>query len=128
MNDCFEALEKSVISVFLDFSTAFGTVNCNILLKKLAHIGFWGKVWNWFKTYLTERKFYVDINNNYSETKISRMGVPQGSVIGPIMFLLYLNDLYHCSPNLSFTHFVDDTTIHASGRDIVSLSAMVLTD
>ena len=79
--------------VFIDLKKAFGTVNHNILLKKLEHYIIRENALMWFRSYLTDRKQYVTMNGSNSETRSITCGVPQGSVLGPILFLLYINDL-----------------------------------
>ena len=83
--------------IFIDLCKAFGTVNHDILLRKLEHYGIHGKAQIWFRSYLTNRKQYVSLNGVPSELKQTMCGVPQGSCLGPLLFLVYINDL----PNIS---------------------------
>jgi len=106
------------ISVFLDFSKAFDTVSHSILIRKLDHLGIRGVALDWFKSYLNGRRQYVDVNGCQSSLLDVKFGVPQGSVLGPTLFLLYINDMSKCSDILNFTHFADDTTISYSGDNI----------
>ena len=117
-----EALNKKehVIAIFCDLRKAFDTVNHNILIKKLKKIGILNKELEWFRSYLTGRKQSVCINGTCSNNVPIKMGVPQGSVLGPILFLIYINDLplFNSLKNLLFA---DDTTLLASGKNINEL-------
>ena len=90
---------------------AFDTVNHEILLHKLNYYGFRGVLNDWFRSYLHERKQKVCINGYESELKTLCHGVPQGSVLGPLLFLLYINNLHKCINHCSTFHFADDTNL-----------------
>ena len=108
-----EALDQKKVAcgIFVDLQKAFDTVNHEILLKKLSHYGFRGFINDWFRSYLFQRKQRVCLNGFESDTKMILHGVPQGSVLGPFLFLLYINDLHKCIKFSSTYHFADDTNI-----------------
>ena len=111
--------------IFVDFQKAFDTVNHDILLKKLEHYGFRGVINNWFRSYLTDRKQKVVINGFESESKILPHGVPQCSVLGPILFLIYINDLHRSIKYSTTYHFADDTNLLHISKDYKSLQRKV---
>ena len=90
-----EALENGdcVIGIFLDFSKAFDTIDHSILLQKLSFYGIQGVILSWFENYLSNRKQYVTYNGIKSKTEKVNCGVPQGSILGLLLFLIYINDL-----------------------------------
>ena len=112
---------ESVLGVFLDFSKAFDTVNHEILLNKLQKYGIRGKCNNWFESYLSNRKQCVCFNGVTSNLQSVQCGVPQGSVLGPLLFLLYINDIKNISSMLFTLLFADDTNVFIHGKDINAL-------
>ena len=113
--------KKYGCSVFIDLKKAFDTVDHDILLYKLEHYEIRGASLLWFKSYLYERKQFVHRNGIDSEVKTITCGVPQGSVLGPLLFLLNINDLPNISKELKFYLFADDTSIFLESNDLKSL-------
>ena len=97
--------------IFIDFQKAFDTVDHNILINKLQHYGIRGIANDWFKSYLTDRKQFVSINGFNSDLEFNNCGVPQGSILGPLLFLIYINDLHNSIKFCKTHHFADDTNL-----------------
>ena len=98
------------MAVFLDLSKAFDSISHNILLTKLERLGIRGTPKQWFESYLSNRKQYMELYKIKSQTASIKCGVPQGSILGPILFLVYVNDIFNASELDTFC-FADDTTV-----------------
>ena len=117
--------KQSSIAVYPDFSKAFDTVNHDILMSKLLHNGIRGVMQSWFKSYLSNRKHYVSVKNCSSSMSNITLGVSQGSVLGPVIFIWYIDDMHRSSHQMHFVHFPDGTTVFSSGSDINNVHTTV---
>ena len=124
------ALDKSQFAcgVFVDLQKAFDTVDNTILLKKLEHYGIRGIGNSWFHSYLSNRSQFVSILGYNSSLKIIMHGVPQGSVLGPLLFLLYINDLHDAIKYCMVHHFADDTNLLLFDTSLKSLRKKINID
>ena len=107
-------LDLSKAAVFLDLSKAFDTINHDLLLKKLKFYGFSNLALKIMDSYLSDRSQYVDLDGLTSDHQGVPVGVPQGSIQGPLLFLIYVNDLPNCTSILDATLFADDTSLTSS--------------
>jgi hypothetical protein len=112
---------KYLIAVLLDLSKAFDTVDYGILFGKLYKLGVRGLALEWIKSYLSNRYQYVCVKGVNSQKLPISSGVPQGSVLGPLLFLLYIDDMNKSSHHLNFVHFADDTTLFLEGDNLNSV-------
>ena len=111
--------------IFIDLKKAFDTVDHSILLHKLNHYGVRGIINTWFSSYLSKRSQSTQIGSAVSNKEEIVCGVPQGSVLGPLLFLIYVNDIYRCSQIFDFYLFADDTNLLYSNKDLKDLETVV---
>ena len=129
--DLHEQLTKSIddklckIGVFIDLKKAFDTIDPSLLLQKLNRYGIRGIANSWVSSYLKERSQYVFYNNENSDAMNICCGVPQGSILGAKLFILYIYDMVNVSKIFKFIIFADDTNLFCTSKDIVSLSVTI---
>ena len=116
---------EAAVGVFIDLKKAFDTVDHSILIEKLYHYGIRGTANKWICSYLMNRFQYVTINGTNSDYMNVLCWVPQGSILGPILFILYINDMCNVSTLLKPILFADDTNLFYSGKDIDELCNVV---
>ena len=125
-----ESIDKGgfACGVFLDLKKAFDTVEHSILLQKMSHYGVRGTANSLFQSYLKDRSQYVSIKGKSSKNVVMEHGVPQGSVLGPLLFLIYINDLNLCIKHSKTVHFADDTSLLNCNQSLKKLNKQVNLD
>ena len=116
---------KTTVGVFIDLKKAFDTVDHNILANKLEHYGIRGLAKDWVCSYLEKIRQYVCINDSNSECLDVKCGVPQGSILGPALFILFVNDMGNVSTSLKSILFADDTNLFYAGKDLTEVCELV---
>ena len=111
--------------VFLDLQIAFDAIDHEIPLSKLEHYGMRGVPLKWFKTFLTQRHQYVSIKNSISETFTNKHGVPQGFVLGTLLFLIYVNDIHQVTKHADLHHFADDSNLLYSSKSLKEINQKI---
>ena len=114
--------KEFALTVFIDFKKAFDTIDHELLVKKLDRYGFRGISNEFFASYLNDRVQYVDYNGSHSDLTQCLVGVPQGSCLGPLLFILYINDLDNYLNNVDIIKYADDTTLTILSDDILNLT------
>ena len=107
-----------MLATFVDLKKAFDTVNHAVLMRKLQHLGLGGELLNWCKSYLSNRSQSTICNDVRSKSSIVKCGVPQGSVLGPLFFLAYINDMVDSIGDIDVRLFADDTVLFVQGKDL----------
>ena len=127
VNKVSESIDNHEVSIgiFIDLSKAFDTLNHSILLSKLKLYGIREIPLLWFQDYFANRKQCVCFNNATSRLRLITGGVPQGSILGPLLFILYVNDIVNCSKLLHFIFFADDTNLFSSSTNYINLMLTV---
>ena len=116
--------KEITVGAFVDLRKAFDTLNHTLLLNKLDHYGVFtvrSLAKEWLCSYLDQRQQFVQIGNNKSDLQSISCGVPQGSVLGPKLFILYINNICNVSEIVKFILFADDTNIFKSGKNLTQL-------
>ena len=107
--------------ILIDLQEAFDIIDHTILLDKMKYIGFTDKTKKWLHSYLTDRAFFVSLDNEFSEAETLNSGVPQGSILGPLLLLLYINDIPQALSN-SHTYVLSyDTSIFYEHKDVAKI-------
>ena len=121
--------EKSLFTgmILIDLQKAFDTIDHQILIRKRKYLGFSKNVIAWFKSYLSERKFKININTSYSSPSNLICGVPQGSILGPLLVLLYINDLPQAIVSDSLL-YADDNCIVFQHENVTETEKQLLKD
>ncbi len=123
-------LDKGLFScgVFVDLEKAFDTVNHEILISKLDHYGIRDNALKWVQSYLTNRKQLVTLNGAKSKQMDISCGVPQGSILGPLLFIIYINDMHQAVKSSKVHHFADDTNLLYSNKSPQVITKMLNKD
>ena len=108
--------------MFLDLKKAFDTVDHEIFLGKLNTYGISGMAASWFRSYLSERQQTCFINGHSSNSRFVRCGIPQGTILGPLLFLIYINDLRNCLIYSRARMFADDTNLTYASNNIYDIN------
>lgn len=121
--EIYKSLDKGneILATFIDLSKAFDCVSHEILLSKLSLLGIRGSCYQWYESYLSNRSQYVICNNKESEVKTNKYGVPQGSILGPVLFIIFINDIDDFISTGTITKYADDITLTSSSNNYADL-------
>lgn len=119
---------QKIISLFLDFQRAFETIDRLILIEKLSKYGVKGNELEWFKSYLTNRSQKTNINGEQSSAQLTTFGVPQGTILGPLLFLIYINDIGNALSYCQISLFADDALMYINGKHIDLIEELMKKD
>ncbi len=111
---------NTTISIFVDLSNAFDTINHKILLDKLKYYGIDGVAHNLIESYQTYRKQFIEIDSIKSDILTINTGVPEGSILGPSLFIIYINNISKASKLFKFIIYTDDTTLSITMEIVIS--------
>ena len=111
--------------ILVDLQKAFDTLDHTVLLQKMECIGFKESVIKWFQSYLSNRKFFVTLENVFSDAGLINCGVPQGSILGPLLFLIYINDLPQALNETGSYLYADDTCIFYQDKDVEKIERVL---
>ena len=115
-------------ATYIDYKKAFDTISHSMLIAKLPKYGFSELVMKWFESYLQGRKQKTIANGCHSDWESVSFGVPQGSILGPILFIIYVNDLSLLNMSCKILQYADDTVLYTSGNNLEDISQKLQTD
>ena len=130
VDDLLDNMNEGMVNAicFFDLKKCFDSIDHKLLILKLEKYGILDREMLWFTDYLYDRTQSVFVNGSSSSFNDINVGVPQGSVLGPLLFLVFINDLPCCLTNTFLNIYADDTVIHACGSDINNVQQLLQRD